>query len=365
MMQWRKEKLFSSFDWTSFVLTTILIAVSLLFVYSATSTESIRYSVFFRKQLLGVLSGLCIYFLFYYTDHRIMSQLGYFIYFAVMGLLIYTLLRGKIGMGAQRWIDIGFVRFQPSELAKLFFPAFFVHYLYTEKDVPVYTFSMFLPILTILFISCLFILKQPDLGTALLVFFSGLILLWLVGIHKGFFRWGLLICILGAPIGWKLLKPYQKQRVMVFFGEGDARKDRYHIEQSKIAIGSGGLFGKGFKKGTQTQMLFLPESRTDFIFAVICEEWGFTGALLILLLYAALFCRILYRLSLVRDYFAQLFGLGLLLPIMLSCFINIAMVCGLLPVVGIPLPLISYGVTALWITLASLGLIQGIAMRAV
>jgi rod shape determining protein RodA len=165
-----------------------LVMIGLLFVYSATSTETVVYSVFLQKQFFGVLSGLLLYFLFCFSDYRITSQLGYFAYFAVVLLLIYTLLRGKIGMGAQRWIDLGFVRFQASEVAKLFFPAFFTHYLYTEKDVPVYTFSTFMPILTILVVSCLLILKQPDLGTCLLVFFSGLVLLWLVGINKNFFK---------------------------------------------------------------------------------------------------------------------------------------------------------------------------------
>ncbi len=362
-METMKRQL-NSFDWISFGLMTSLVMIGLLFVYSATSTETVLYSAFLQKQFFGVLSGLLLYFVFCFSDYRITSQLGYFAYFAVVLLLIYTLLRGKIGMGAQRWIDLGFVRFQASEVAKLFFPAFFTHYLYTEKDVPVYTFSTFMPILSILVVSCLLILKQPDLGTCLLVFFSGLVLLWLVGINKKFFKWGFVLCLLGAPIGWKILKPYQKQRVMVFLGAGDPRKDRYHIEQSKIAIGSGGLFGKGLKKGTQTQLLFLPESRTDFIFAVLCEEWGFLGALLLLLLYTLLFCRLLYKILSIKPYFAQLLALGLIISIMLSCFINIAMVGGLLPVVGIPLPLISYGVTSLWITLASLGWIQGIIMRA-
>jgi rod shape determining protein RodA len=186
---------------------------------------------------------------------------------------------------------------------------------------------------------------------------------WLAGIGKKFFSWGLLFCMLTAPLGWAVLKPYQKKRILVFLGEGDSKKERYHIEQSKIAIGSGTTTGKGFCQGTQNKLLFLPESRTDFIFAVIGEEWGLAGTLLVIALYLLLSLRILYKILLVPMFFAQLLAIGLYLPIIFSAGINIAMVCGMLPVVGIPLPLMSYGVTSVWITMAGLGWIQGITMR--
>ena len=266
-------------------------------------------------------------------------------------------------MGAQRWIDLKIIKFQPSEIAKLFFPAFITYYLYSENDIPLYTFNNFLPILGVLTFSSILVLKQPDLGTAIIMFASGLAMVWLAGIGKKYMYWGLFLSILIAPAGWYVLKPYQKQRVLVFLGAGDALKERYHIEQSKIAIGSGGLHGKGFCKGTQNKLLFLPESRTDFIFAVLCEEWGFLGALLLIVLYLLLFLRIMYRLEYVKTFFGQLLGVGLLIPIALATAINMGMVCGLLPIVGIPLPLMSYGVTALWISLVSLGWIQGINTR--
>ena len=362
-MAFSKKRYLKRFDWMSFGLTITLTIIGLLFVYSSTTSEVLRFSIYFKKQLFGIITGFLIYSFFCFQDYRKLCQMGYFAYFLVIFLLIYTLVKGKIGMGAQRWIDLRLFRFQPSEITKLFFPAFFTYYLYTENDVPLYSFSSFIPLLAVLFGSSFLILRQPDLGTALVFCFSGLCLLWLAGIGKSFFRWGLLFCILSAPIGWKFLKPYQKQRILVFAGAGDIHKDRYQVEQSKIAIGSGGLFGKGFSKGTQNQLLFLPESRTDFIFSVICEEWGFFGALFILLLYALLFLRILYRAYIIPSFFAQILTIGLLLPIGFSTFINIAMVCGLLPIVGIPLPLISYGVTSLWITFATLGWIQGITMK--
>ncbi|MCF7900220.1 rod shape-determining protein RodA [Candidatus Babeliales bacterium] len=351
------------FDWLSFFLTWTIASIGLLFVYSATTTQAIPFSIHFQKQLFGFISGFIVYWFFCLTDYRKLCRTGYFLYFLMILILGYTLIKGKIGMGAQRWIDLKLFRFQPSELAKLFLPPFFTYFLYTENDVPIYTLETFFPILACLGISSLLILRQPDLGTALVVAGSGLILLWFAGIGKKFFRYGLLCCILSMPLCWTLLKTYQKQRIMVFLGAGDNRKERYQIEQSKIAIGSGGIFGKGFVCGTQNTLFFLPESRTDFIFSVLCEEWGFVGGVLLLILYLSLFLRIFYRLEKVKTFFAKLLGIGLILPVLLSAFINIAMVCGLLPIVGIPLPLMSYGITSLWITCAGLGWIQGIILR--
>ncbi len=351
------------FDWISFYLTISITLIGLIFVYSATTTDLIAYSSFFKKQLYGACAALILYFFFCFNDYRTLCRYGFFLYFITMILLVYTLIKGKIGLGAQRWIDIGICKFQPSELAKLVLPPFFSYFLYTENDVPIYSMDTFIPLLGILFFSTVLILKQPDLGTAIVFFGGGLLLFWFAGIGKRFFRIGLFLCVLSAPLSWHFLKPYQKKRVLVFLGQGDVKKERYQIEQSIIAIGSGGTWGKGFKKGTQNKLCFLPEGRTDFIYSVLCEEWGFAGALLVIMLYLALFLRILYRLFCIPSFFPKLLGIGLLAPIMLSACINIGMVCGLCPVVGIPLPMISYGVTSLWITYASLGWIQGITMR--
>jgi len=357
------RRYFSSFDWISFLLTFTLSCIGLAFVYSATTTTHTMYSTFFKKQLLGFITGFCIYALFCTIDFRKLSKTGYFLYFITFLLLIFTLIKGKIGMGAQRWIDLKLFRFQPSEVAKLFFPSFLTYYLYTENDVPLYRMNNFYPILGFLIVSSILILKQPDLGTAIIFFCSGICMLWFAGISPKFFKWGLIAFLLTAPIGYHFLKPYQKKRITVFLGAGENHKERYQIEQSKIAIGSGGLTGKGFTQGTQNMLLFLPESRTDFIFSVICEEWGFLGALSIIILYILLFIRLLWKIEHVSTFFGQLLALGLLTPIILSTCINISMISGLLPIVGIPLPLLSYGVTAVWITLASLGWIQGITMR--
>lgn len=288
---------------------------------------------------------------------------GYFAYFAVVGLLVFTIIKGSIGMGAQRWVDLGFFKIQPSELCKLLFPAYATYYFYTEKDTLSFSFTQFLPALSVLLISFILILKQPDLGTALVLLFSGLIIIWLAGIHKRFFIYGGIFLLITAPLSWHMLKPYQKQRVMVFFGQGDSRKERYQIEQSQIAIGSGGILGKGLLKGTQNKLQFLPESRTDFIFSVIAEETGLAGALFIIFLFTVLFFQLLWVALSIKSPFVQLLALGLILPIIISTLINIAMVTGLMPIVGIPLPFISYGLSNLWVNFASLGWFNAIAIR--
>lgn len=349
------------FDWISFFLMLILSIIGLAFVLSATYRVEQPRSLFFNKQLFGIVSGIVLYLGCCFVDYRSHQRWGYFLFLITLILLIVTIIKGSIGLGAQRWFSLGIIKFQPSELAKVFFPAFATYYLtMAEQSTKLKKFSVLLSFLTI---STLLIRKQPDLGTALIILFSGLALLWGAGLSRVFFIWCCCISILAAPLLWRCLKPYQKKRIAVFLGEGDPARERYQIEQSKIAIGSGGLTGKGFLQGTQNKLFFLPEGRTDFIFSVICEEWGFIGALLILLLYSLLFLRLLYIIFTIPNLFAQLFALGLILPIVFSTIINIAMVIGLLPVVGIPLPFLSYGISHIWISFLSLGIVNSIAMR--
>ncbi len=358
-----KKRFLQQIDWISLFLITVLSGIGIFFVFSATYTPEQPYSIFFKKQLFGLCSGLLIYTLCSIIDYRSLTRWGYFGSWFVIGLLVFTLIKGHIGMGAQRWINLGFFKLQPSELAKLLFPAFITHYLYTHKDTFSFSMKDLWPVIATLFISFALILKQPDLGTALILMFSGLLLLWLAGINKKFFYYGAAILLLTAPLSWKILKPYQKKRIAVFLGYGESNKERYQIEQSKIAIGSGGWFGKGFLRGTQNTMQFLPESRTDFIFSVIAEELGFAGVLFVLLLYLALFIRMFIFIANIQSPFTQLLATGLIMHTILSALINIGMVTDLLPIVGIPLPLMSYGLSNLWITFASFGWLNSIAVR--
>lgn len=356
------RRYFRCFDWTSFFLILTLSFISLLFVYSATYRPGQLPLPFFNKQLFGIISGLGIFFIMTCIDYRQLQRWGYFLFFVTLALLAFTLFKGSIGLGGQRWINLGFIKFQPSELAKLFFPAFFTYSISLTRNKE-HSIRYFLPLLGILGVSTLLILKQPDLGTAIIVSSSGLLLMWLAGIGKKFFIWFFALLLITAPITLACLKPYQKQRIAVFLGEGDSRKERYQIEQSCIAIGSGGLWGKGYLQGTQNILQFLPESRTDCIFSVICEEWGFMGALFVILIYLILFYRAFFVIATIKDFYAQLLAIGLIVHIVISAIINMGMDTGLLPIVGIPLPLISYGVTNAWITFASLGWFNSIAIR--
>lgn len=362
------KRYFRYFDWISFSLTIILLSIGLLFVFSSTYKENIHFSIYFKKQIFGILSGIVIYFFFCAKNLRSLYRWGYFCYFIVLGLLLYTTIGGWIGMGAKRWISLYFITFQPSELVKLLLPPFIAFYFDEQTPLPNHlnsyqTFKKFLFPLFILGTSFFLILKQPDLGTALIILFSGLILLWIAGIPKSFFIISSFMILLGAPILWKSLQSYQQQRILVLLGYGDSKNERYQIEQSKIAIGSGGMWGKGLLKGTQNRLAFLPESRTDFIFSVLCEEWGFVRTLLVLLLFSFLFIRLIYIILQIPNFLEQLIGIGVLCPIVLSTCINVGMVTGILPTVGIPLPLFTYGITQQWITLASLGILNNLAIR--
>ena len=350
------------FDWVSFGLILLLSLVSLSFVFS-TTYKIATFSIFFKKQLFGIISGICIYFFCSFLDYRTLCRVGYWLYIFTLLLLIFTLVKGSVGMGAQRWINLGIIKFQPSELAKVFFPMFITYYFLNDKEVthpkPI---TYIIPLL-VLIVSFVLVLKQPDLGTALIILFSGSFMLWFVGLDTKFFIAAGFCLLISTPVTWHFLKPYQKKRILVFLGQGNRNKERYQIEQSKIAVGSGGLWGKGFLQGTQNKLSFLPESRTDFIFSVICEETGLFGALLMLTLYLVLFLRLLYLIQTITGFYPHLMCLGLLIPIILSTIINICMVLGLLPIVGIPLPFISYGITHIWTTFASLGCINSITCQ--
>ncbi len=349
-------------DWLNVLFVILLSAIGLLAVFSATYRLDVPVSTLFTKQLFGCLAGFGVYALFFFLNRRALVWWGSILYVVTIALLLFTLVRGSVGMGAQRWIHVGLFKFQPSELAKLFFPAIFTRLLGLEVS-PRLRLRRLMTLLFFLFVSVVLIAKQPDLGTALIILFSGLVLLWMAGLGRAFFLVGLAVGLLGAPVGWRMLKPYQKQRVIVFLGGGSKQKERYQVEQSKIAVGSGGLFGKGYLLGSQSRLNFLPENHTDFVFAVICEEWGFLGALFVVLLFFALFLVALGRIRILASTSYQLLALGLILPTFFSAFINMAMVLGVLPIVGIPLPFITYGLTHLLIDFASMGWYNNIISR--
>jgi len=274
-------------------------------------------------------------------------------------MLLAVILFGEVGKGAQRWLDLGVFRFQPSELAKLTVPMMVAWYL-AENPLPP-TLPRALVGSGLIIVPVLLIAKQPDLGTALLVGSAGIFVLFLAGIS---WRW---ILSLGAvvsaltPVIWYLMRPYQRQRVLTFLDpERDPLGAGYHIIQSKIAVGSGGVYGKGWLNGTQSHLEFLPERTTDFIFAVLGEELGLTGVVLLLAIYVFIILRGMYIATQGQDTFARLLGGALTLVFSVYLFVNAGMVTGMLPVVGVPLPLVSYGGTSLVTILAGFGILMSI-----
>ena len=274
-------------------------------------------------------------------------------------MLIAVLVFSEVGKGAQRWLDLGVIRFQPSEMVKLAVPLMIAWYL-AEKRLPPTWQRLGVAALMII-VPVLLIAKQPDLGTSLLVASAGIFVLFLAGIS-----WRLIgaLMVTGAataPIAWYLMRDYQRQRVLTFLDpEKDPLGAGYHIIQSKIAIGSGGLYGKGWLNGTQSQLDFLPERHTDFIFAVLSEEFGLIGVLLLLGVYLFIIARGLYIATRAQDTFTRLLAGSLTLVFFVYLFVNTGMVTGLLPVVGVPLPLVSYGGTSLVTLMAGFGILMSI-----
>lgn len=281
------------------------------------------------------------------------------LYLAGTLMLVLVLVSGVIGKGAQRWLDLGFMRFQPSELVKLATPMMIAWYLSARSLPP--NWKMLLVSMLLILLPVLLIAKQPDLGTAILVASSGLFVLFLAGMS-----WRLIVGLVvslaaAAPVLWHFMRDYQRQRVLTFMNpESDPLGAGYHIIQSKIAIGSGGIYGKGWLNGTQSQLEFLPERHTDFIFAVLGEEFGLVGISLLLLLYTFIILRGLYIASQAQDSFSRLLAGALTLVFFVYLFVNTGMVSGLLPVVGVPLPLVSYGGTSLVTLMAGFGILMSI-----
>src|SRR6266403_6032370 len=277
-------------------------------------------------------------------------------------LLIVVELTGHIGKGAQRWLDVGFMRFQPSEIMKLAVPMMCAWYMHDRPLPP--TFKDLFVMAIMIGVPTAMIVVQPDLGTALLIAASGLIVMLLAGLQVQIILISIPLIGGAAWAGWHFIHEYQRQRVLMFLNpENDPLGAGYHIIQSQIAIGSGGVFGKGYMNGSQAQLEFLPERSTDFIFAVIGEEFGLLGLLLLLLLYAFVVGRAIYLATQTQDTFARLLAGSLALTFFVYVFINAGMVTGLLPVVGVPLPLVSYGGSSVVTLLAGFGILMALYSR--
>jgi rod shape determining protein RodA len=280
-------------------------------------------------------------------------------FLAGLGLLLVVMVEGQISKGAQRWLDLGFVRFQPSELMKLAAPMMVAWFMHERRLPP--TFMQVTVMALIVLVPTLLIADQPDLGTALLVLAAGGITILLAGVGWRTIAAVALLGVATVPIGWNLLREYQRARVFTFLNpESDPLGAGYNIIQSKIAIGSGHIFGKGWLQGSQAHLEFLPERSTDFIFAVMAEEFGLLGVALLLVLYVILVGRGLYIAAQAQDTFTRLLAGALSLTFFVYVFVNAGMVSGLLPIVGVPLPLVSAGGTSMVTLMAGFGMLAAI-----
>jgi len=349
-----REKLWH-FNWSLLLLVSLTAAVGFAALFSAANGD---WQPWATRQMVRYAAGLSILFAVALIDIRIWLRWAYVIYGGGLALLVLVEVMGSVGMGAQRWIDLGVFQLQPSELMKIAMVLALARYFHgASLEDTGRVLHLFVP-LAMIGLPVALVLKQPDLGTALMLAMTGGVMFWLAGVRLWKF---MLVAAAGAaavPVVWQFLHSYQRQRILTFLNpENDPLGAGYHILQSKIALGSGGLFGKGFLEGTQSHLNFLPEKQTDFIFTMLAEEFGLIGGLGLLGLYALL---IAYGVAVAlrcQSHFGRLVAMGVTSTLFLYVFINVAMVMGLLPVVGVPLPLISYGGTAMLTVLAGFGFI--------
>ena len=345
-------------NWTLVALVTGIACVGFAMLYSAANGS---WQPWAERQLLRYAVAALLMLAVAVVDIRLWLRAAYTFYALTLLLLVAVQVRGAIGMGAQRWIDLGLIQIQPSEFMKIALIMALARYFnsLTPEEVGQPT-KLIAPALLVLVPSIL-VLKQPDLGTAMMLVLGGGAMFFLAGVRW----WKFLLVMAGAgaagPIAWKFLRDYQKNRIYTFLDpENDPLGAGYHSLQSKIAIGSGGTLGKGFLAGTQSHLDFLPERQTDFIFTMLAEEFGLAGGLGLLALYSLVFVYgygIAFR---SRSHFGKLLAFGVTTNIFLYVFINTAMVIGLIPVVGVPLPLVSYGGTSMLTVMFGFGLLMSV-----
>lgn len=332
-----------------------LVVVGLIILYSASGQDS---TVIFRQLLRLAMAFGMMLMLAQIPPRRYQAWAPWLFLFGIV-LLLGVMVMGQIGKGAQRWLDLGLLRFQPSEIMKLAVPMMLAWYFHPRVLPP--STRILLIASTIVIVPALLIAKQPDLGTALLIGGSGMCVILLAGISWRLVLKLIVLASAAAPVLWHFMHDYQRERVLTFLDpESDPLGSGYHIIQSKIAIGSGGIFGKGWLNGTQSHLQFLPEHATDFIFGVCSEEFGLMGNLLLVIIYLVIIGRGLYISTQAQDTFSRLLAGSISLMFFLSMFVNMGMVSGILPVVGVPLPLVSYGGTSMITVIASFGILMSI-----
>jgi rod shape determining protein RodA len=359
------RRLLTNFDWALLGLTLVIAAIGVVNIFSATASYTGTGTAYYLKQLYWILTGLVLVLAVCSIDYHLLDDLAYWIYGVVVVLLVIVLIAGKTSMGATRWLHLGFFSLQPSEPMKIVIIIIFAR-LFSRYPVQssLSVKELGLPLVVVGF-PALLIMKQPDLGTAILVLLIAGSMVLAMGVRLSAIITGVVAAVPVIFGGWHFyLRDYQKNRILNFIDPERSRLGSgYHIIQSKIAVGSGGFTGKGYLKGTQTQLRFLPEQHTDFAFSVFSEEWGFLGCFVVLALYLCLILWGVQIASRCSDRFGSLLAVGVTAMLFWHIAINIGMVIGLFPVVGVPLPFFSYGGTSMVTSMIGLALLLNISMR--
>jgi rod shape determining protein RodA len=359
------RRLLKNLDFTVITVTVLLVLISLVVIGSATHINTPGEDRYWYVQRQGVFAAvnIAVIFILLHFDYKSLGKYANILYAVNLVMLLAVMFVGQSALGAQRWIQIGPVNLQPSEFSKLIMIISLAHLL-EKRQGQLNSFKDLIPVFVFVGIPFLLVLKQPDLGTSL-VFIAILFgMLFIAGIRVKHLAAIFAAGVAFMPIFWHFLKDYQKMRLTVFLDPNvDPLGSGYHIIQSKIAIGSGMLFGKGLFAGTQSQLNFLPENHTDFIFAVIGEEFGFVGSFVVLTLYLVLLYRGVKVAGEARDNFGMLLATGIVSMLAFHVLVNIGMTAGIMPVTGIPLPLMSYGVSSLTTNMVSVGILLNIYMR--
>lgn len=355
------RRLIQNFDWTPLILTLIIATIGIINLHSATFSQQ---NPIWIKQLYWFILGYIALILVFAINYKHLENFAYHLYVLSLLLLVVVLLFGRTISGSRRWIELGFISLQPSEIVKITFILALAKYFSRNPVRAGYSLRNLLVPLVFLIVPFCLIVMEPDLGTALILCIIFLSILLFLGARWRSFIVMIAGFILTLPASWLFLKDYQRMRIVAFFNPAnDPLGTGYHIIQSKIAVGSGLFWGKGFLKGTQSQLNFLPEHHTDFIFSVLAEEWGFLGSIILIGLYVAL---IFYGLRVAersKDRFGAILALGIVCLIFWQVTINIGMTIGLLPIVGVPLPLISYGGSSVLSILLGIGILLNIRAR--
>ena len=363
------RRLAQHIDLLLLLLVAAIVSMGVTTVYSATYVPTqTQTSALVWRQVLWAFGGAVLMFALLLVDYRKLERYAYAIYLAMVGLLVLVPLAGYLSGGSRRWIHLGFFALQPSELAKLALIIVLARFFHRDNARDSYGLKELIIPAALCAVPAVLTLAQPDLGSAAVMGFVFLSVLLIAGLRVRVLATLVLAGVIGAFVAghslWSHLKPYQQKRILTFLDpESDPLGSGYHLIQSKIAVGSGMFWGKGFLHGTQNQLQFLPEQHTDFIFSVFAEEWGFVGCATLAVLYAALILRGLQIVARAKDRFGALLAFGVVAMIFWQAFVNMAMTTGLLPVVGITLPFFSYGGSSMITLMLGVGLLLNVSMR--